>query len=105
MREHSGSSSVGTIYGLRLRWRGTLPSPPLAAAGARAKNAVVPRSFRSSFRDRTVDNTNHPYRVAEAELVCVVRTEVEAAYRRSDLWVLQQSRQHHVPEWQLQGRV
>ena len=49
------------------------------------KIAVVPSGFRSSFRDRAVEETNHPPEVIEAALVHVVQNKVEAVYARSDL--------------------
>ena len=47
--------------------------------------AAVPHGFRSSFRDWTAEETNHPREVIEAALAHVVRNRVEAAYRRTDL--------------------
>ena len=48
--------------------------------------AAVPHGFRSSFRDWTAEETDHPREVAEAALAHVVRNQVEAAYRRTDLF-------------------
>ena len=50
------------------------------------KIAAVPHGFRSSFLDWAAEETNHPREVAEAALAHVVRNQVEAAYRRTDLF-------------------
>ncbi|WP_419936146.1 tyrosine-type recombinase/integrase [Candidatus Palauibacter sp.] len=47
---------------------------------------AVPHGFRSSFRDWAAEETDHPREVAEATLAHVVRNQVEAAYRRTDLF-------------------
>ena len=46
----------------------------------------MPHGFRSSFRDWAAEETDHPREVAEAALAHVVRNQVEAAYRRTDLF-------------------
>ena len=48
--------------------------------------AAVPRGFRSSFRDRAAERTDHPREVVEAALAYVVDNPIEAAYARSDLF-------------------
>ena len=48
--------------------------------------AGVPHGFRSSFRDWAAEETDHPREVIEAALAHVVLNQVEAAYRRSDLF-------------------
>ena len=48
--------------------------------------AAVPHGFRSSFRDWAAEETDHPREVAEAALAHKVRNQIEAAYRRSDLF-------------------
>ena len=48
--------------------------------------AAVPHGYRSSFRDWAAEETDHPREVAEAALAHVVRNQVEAAYRRTDLF-------------------
>ena len=48
--------------------------------------AAVPHGFRSSFRDWAAEETDHPREVAEAALAHKVRNQVEAAYRRTDLF-------------------
>lgn len=47
---------------------------------------AVPHGFRSSFRDRAAEETNHPRVVVEAALVHRVKDQVEAAYARSTLF-------------------
>ena len=47
---------------------------------------AVPHGFRSSFRDWAAEETDHPREVAEAALAHMVRNQVEAAYRRTDLF-------------------
>ncbi len=48
--------------------------------------AAVPHGFRSSFRNWAAEETDHPREVVEAALAHKVRNQVEAAYRRSDLF-------------------
>ena len=48
--------------------------------------AAVPHGFRSSFRDWAAEETDHPREVAEAALAHKVRSQIEAAYQRSDLF-------------------
>ena len=48
--------------------------------------AAVPHGFRSSFRDWAAEETDHPREVAEAALAHKVHSQIEAAYRRSDLF-------------------
>ena len=48
--------------------------------------AAVPHGFRSTFRDWSAEETDHPREVIEAALAHVVRNRVEAAYARSDLF-------------------
>ncbi len=48
--------------------------------------AAVPHGFRSSFRDWAADETDHPREVVEAALAHKVRNQIEAAYRRTDLF-------------------
>ncbi len=50
------------------------------------KVAAVPHGFRSSFRYWAAEETDHPREVAEAALAHKVRNQIEAAYRRSDLF-------------------
>ena len=48
--------------------------------------AAVPHGFRSSFRDWAAEKTDHPREVVEAALAHVVKSKVEAAYMRTDLF-------------------
>ena len=47
---------------------------------------AVPHGFRSSFRDWAAEKTDHPREVVEAALAHMVKSKVEAAYMRSDLF-------------------
>jgi integrase len=47
---------------------------------------ITVHGFRSTFRDWAAETTNFPNEVCEAALGHVVRSEVEAAYRRGDLF-------------------
>ena len=51
-----------------------------------AGGPAVPHGFRSTFRDRAAEETNHPREVVEAALAHVIQNKVEAAYARSDLF-------------------
>ena len=64
------------------------PLGSLALSGllSQLKIAAVPHGFRSSFRDWAAEETDHPREVAEAALAHQVRNQVEAAYRRTDLF-------------------
>ena len=57
---------------------------------------AVPHGFRSSFRDWAAEETDHSREVVEAALAHVVRNQVEAAYRRSDLF---ERRRHLMEDW------
>ena len=46
----------------------------------------MPLGFRSSSRDWSAEETHHPREVVEAALARVVKSKVEAAYRRMDLF-------------------
>ncbi len=60
------------------------------------KVEAVPHGFRSSFRDWAAEETDHPREVAEAALAHKVRSQVEAAYRRTDLF---ERRRRLMDEW------
>ena len=47
---------------------------------------AVPHGFRSSFRDWAAEETDHPREVVAAALAHRVRNQVEATYRRTDLF-------------------
>ena len=57
---------------------------------------AVPHGFRSSFRDWAAEETDHPREVAEAALAHKVRNQIEAAYRRTDLF---ERRRRLMDEW------
>ena len=61
-------------------------SPTLHVPYSPLKIGAVPHGFRSSFRDWAAEETDHPREVAEAALAHTVRNQIEAAYRRSDLF-------------------
>ena len=65
--------------------------------------AAVPHGFRSSFRDWAAEKTDHPREVVEAALAHVVKSKVEAAYRRTDLF---ERRRRLMKDWEayLAGR-
>ncbi len=58
--------------------------------------AAVPHGFRSSFRDWTAEETDHPREVVEAALAHAVANRTEAAYARSDLF---ERRRRLMDEW------
>ena len=58
--------------------------------------AAVPHGFRSSFRDWSAEETNHPREVVEAALAHAVANQTEAAYARSDLF---ERRRRLMDEW------
>jgi integrase len=65
---------------------GPLSDMSLSAVTRRMKVDAVPHGFRSSFRDWAAESTAYPREVAEAALAHAIPDEVEAAYRRSDLF-------------------
>ena len=68
------------------------------------KIEAVPHGFRSSFRDWAAEETDHPREVAEAALAHKVRSQIEAAYRRTDLF---ERRRRLMGDWEayLVGRT
>jgi integrase len=65
---------------------GALSDMALVAVCRRMKADCVPHGFRSTFRDWCAERTNVAGEVAEAALAHSVGDEVEAAYRRGDLF-------------------
>ena len=59
-------------------------------------HSVTVHGFRSSFRDWTAEQTNFPRDVCEMALAHVVGNQVEAAYRRGDLF---RKRQQLMEAW------
>jgi integrase len=47
---------------------------------------LTTHGFRSTFRDWAAERTDSPSEVAEAALAHIVSNQVEAAYRRGDLF-------------------
>ena len=52
----------------------------------RAGLGVTVHGFRSTFRDWVSEETDHSPEVAEKALAHTIRNQVEAAYRRGDLF-------------------
>ena len=50
------------------------------------KTPCTPHGFRSSFRDWVAEETNYPPEVAEMALAHAIQSQVEAAYRRGNLF-------------------
>ncbi len=59
---------------------------------------ITVHGFRSTFRDWAAESTDHPREVAEMALAHTVGSEVENAYRRSDLF---DKRRQLMTEWAL----
>jgi integrase len=69
----------------------TKPGKPLsdmtlAAVLKRLEVAATVHGFRSTFRDWAEEATNYPHEVKEAALAHTVKSKVERAYRRTDLF-------------------
>ena len=65
---------------------GGLSNMSLLAMLRTAGRSVTAHGFRSTFRDWAAEQTNFPREVAEQALAHVIGDEVEAAYRRGDLF-------------------
>ena len=52
----------------------------------KGRSDITNHGFRSTFRDWAAEQTNFPREVAETALAHAVENEVEAAYRRGDLF-------------------
>lgn len=65
---------------------GPLSDMSISAVCRRMKVEAVPHGFRSTFRDWCAENTNFPREVAEMALSHAISSQVEAAYRRGDLF-------------------
>ena len=76
--------------------RGELSDLSLKAVCRRMGANCVPHGFRSTFRDWCAENTNVAREVAEMALAHTVGNEVEAAYRRGDLF---QKRRVLMTDW------
>jgi integrase len=75
---------------------GVLSDMALVAVCRRMGAECVPHGFRSTFRDWCSERTNVAREVAEMALAHSVGNEVEAAYRRGDLF---DKRRHLMDEW------
>ena len=75
---------------------GVLSDMTLVAVCRRMEANCVPHGFRSTFRDWCAENTNVAREVAEMALAHAVGNEVEAAYRRGDLF---EKRRALMDEW------
>ena len=75
---------------------GALSDMALVAVCRRMNANCVPHGFRSTFRDWCAERTNVAREVAEMALAHSVGNEVEAAYRRGDLF---EKRRHLMDEW------
>ena len=75
---------------------GVLSDMALVAVCRRMNACCVPHGFRSTFRDWCAERTNVAREVAEMALAHSVGNEVEAAYRRGDLF---DKRRHLMDEW------
>jgi len=65
---------------------GVLSDMALVAVCRRMGAGCVPHGFRSTFRDWCAEYTSVAHEVAEMALAHAVGNEVEAAYRRGDLF-------------------
>ncbi len=80
-------------------------SPPPAAHGSGScagilKDCNIPavvHGFRSTFRDWTAEETDHPREVIAAALAHVVGNKVEAAYARPDMF---ERRRRLMDDWE-----
>ncbi len=68
----------------------------LSAVLRRMKVKAVPHGFRSTFRDWTAEYTSYPNHVCEMALAHSIKSDVEAAYRRGDLF---DKRQRLMSDW------
>lgn len=62
----------------------------------RSDRPAVPHGLRSTFRDWAAERTNYPREMAEMALAHIVGSEVERAYRRSDML---EKRRQMLDEW------
>lgn len=75
---------------------GPLSDMAISAVTRRMGVDAVPHGFRSSFRDWCAESTNYPREVAEMALAHAISNQVEAAYRRGDLF---NKRRHLMADW------
>jgi integrase len=60
------------------------------------RNDLTVHGFRSTFRDWAAESTNYPREVCEMALAHIVSDQVEAAYRRGDLF---EKRRQLMADW------
>jgi integrase len=58
--------------------------------------SFTPHGFRSTYRDWAAEKTNYPGEVVEMALAHTIRNQVEAAYRRGDLF---EKRRELMTDW------
>jgi integrase len=77
--------SGGLVFSSKQRGK-ALSDMTLSAVLKRLKVDATPHGFRSTFRDWAEETTDFSFEVKEAALAHVVRSKVERAYRRTDLF-------------------
>lgn len=75
---------------------GVVSDMTLLAVLRRMKVDAVVHGFRSSFRDWAAERTNYPGDLAEMALAHAITNQVEAAYRRGDMF---EKRRRMMEEW------
>jgi integrase len=85
-REHRVPLSPAALAIPSARYGKPLSDMTLAAVLKRLEVPVTVHGFRSSFRDWAEEATSFPHEVKEAALAHTVRSKVERAYRRTDLF-------------------
>lgn len=68
----------------------------LALLKRMGRDEITTHGFRSTFRDWTAERTSYPREVCEMALAHTVSDQVEAAYRRGDLF---EKRRRLMAEW------
>jgi len=75
---------------------GALSDMSISMLCRRMKVEAVPHGFRSTFKDWCADTTSYPDMVSEMALAHGISDEVQAAYRRSDLF---EKRRRLMDDW------
>ena len=65
---------------------------------------ITVHGFRSTFRDWAAERTSYPHEVAELALAHAIPDEVEAAYRRGDLFEKRRKLMRHGPSTAARSR-
>lgn len=84
--KHSEPSSAGFVFPGRRRGEPLSNMALLMTLKRMGRRDLTTHGFRSTFRDWTAERTDFPSEVAEAALAHAVSNQVEAAYRRGDLF-------------------